>query len=73
MRLLPDLAAIGGRLGDQCRAVMLAELQDGRALTATELAACAGVAPPTASEHLARLASPICSAWNNTHSSTSLW
>ena len=55
MRSSPDLASIGALLGDQSRAVMLAELLDGRALTATELAARAGVAPPTASEHLAKL------------------
>jgi hypothetical protein len=34
---------------------MLDALMDGRALTATELAACAGIAPQTASGHLARL------------------
>jgi len=39
MRSSPDLASIGALLGDQSRAVMLAELLDGRALTATELAA----------------------------------
>ncbi|HLZ29495.1 MAG TPA: helix-turn-helix transcriptional regulator [Chloroflexota bacterium] len=55
MSPLPDLAAIGALLGDQSRAVILAELMNGRALTATELAAAAGIAPPTASEHLARL------------------
>jgi len=50
-----DLASIGALLGDHSRARILAELLDGRALTATELGARAGVAPPTASEHLARL------------------
>jgi DNA-binding transcriptional ArsR family regulator len=55
MSQLPDLASIGALLGDQSRAVILAELMDGRALTATELAARAGIAPPTASEHLAKL------------------
>ena len=55
MSQLPDLAAVGALLGDQSRAVIFAELMDGRALTATELAARARIAPPTASEHLARL------------------
>jgi DNA-binding transcriptional ArsR family regulator len=55
MRSSPDLASIGALLGDQSRAVMLAELLDGRALTATELAARARVAAPTASGHLAKL------------------
>jgi len=55
MSQLPDLATIGALLGDRSRAVILAELMDGRALTATELAARAGIAPPTASEHLAKL------------------
>lgn len=34
---------------------MLATLMDGRALTAGELGAAAGVAPPTSSGHLGRL------------------
>jgi DNA-binding transcriptional ArsR family regulator len=55
MQPSPDLASIGALVGDQSRAVILAELLDGRALTATELAARAGVAAPTASEHLAKL------------------
>jgi len=42
--------------GDPARANMLAALMDGRALTATELAYRAGVAPSTASGHLAKLA-----------------
>ena len=42
-------------VGDPARANMLAALMDGRALTATELAGVAGVTPPTASGHLARL------------------
>ncbi len=49
------LAEIGSLLGDPGRAVMLDALMDGRALTATELAAQAGIAPQTASGHLARL------------------
>jgi DNA-binding transcriptional ArsR family regulator len=42
-------------VGDPARANILAALIDGRALTATELAAIAGVAPQTASGHLAKL------------------
>jgi DNA-binding transcriptional ArsR family regulator len=42
-------------VGDPARANMLAALMDGRALTATELARAAGIAPQTASGHLARL------------------
>jgi DNA-binding transcriptional ArsR family regulator len=50
------MAELGALLGDPARASILAALIDGRALTATELAAVAGVAPQTASGHLARLA-----------------
>ncbi|WP_375458738.1 ArsR/SmtB family transcription factor [uncultured Enterovirga sp.] len=42
-------------IGDPARANMLTALMDGRALTASELARHAGVAPQTASGHLARL------------------
>jgi DNA-binding transcriptional ArsR family regulator len=49
------VAELGALLGDPARANILAALIDGRALTATELAAIAGVAPQTASGHLARL------------------
>jgi DNA-binding transcriptional ArsR family regulator len=42
-------------VGDPARANMLAALMDGRALTAKELAHAAGIAPQTASGHLARL------------------
>jgi DNA-binding transcriptional ArsR family regulator len=42
-------------VGDLARASMLSALMDGRALTATELANTAGIAPQTASAHLARL------------------
>ncbi len=55
---MPDntaLATIGALVGDPGRASMLAALLDGRALTATDLAAHAGVAPPTASGHLCKL------------------
>jgi DNA-binding transcriptional ArsR family regulator len=51
----PDLASVAALIGDPARARMLAQLLDGRALPASELAAEAGVAPSTASAHLARL------------------
>jgi len=47
-----EIAALAGEPG---RAAMLHALLDGRALTAGELARVAGVAPPTASGHLARM------------------
>jgi DNA-binding transcriptional ArsR family regulator len=50
------LAEIGALVGDPGRASMLAALLDGRALTASEMAAQAGVAAQTASGHLAKLA-----------------
>jgi DNA-binding transcriptional ArsR family regulator len=55
MASLPNLAPIGALVGDQARATMLTELMHGRALTATELAARAGVSSATASVHLAKL------------------
>lgn len=51
----PYLAEIAHLMGDPARANMLQALMDGRALTAKELAWLAGVAPQTASGHLARL------------------
>jgi DNA-binding transcriptional ArsR family regulator len=51
-----DLAEVGALVGDPARANILAALMDGRALTASELAYVAGVAPQTASGHLAKLA-----------------
>ena len=48
-------AQAAAHVGDPARANMLAALMDGRALTAKELARAAGVTPPTASGHLARL------------------
>src|SRR5580692_8007814 len=50
-----DMAMVGALIGDPARANILAALMDGRALTATELAYIAGVAPQTASGHLAKL------------------
>lgn len=49
---LADLAAL---LADRTRAQFCLALLDGRAWAASELAALAGVRPPTASEHLTRL------------------
>ena len=49
----PYLAEIAHLMGDPARANMLQALMDGRALTAKELAWLAGVAPQTASGHLA--------------------
>lgn len=51
----PNIATLGGLIGDPSWAIMLQTLMDGRARTATELALEAGVAPPTASAHLAKL------------------
>jgi DNA-binding transcriptional ArsR family regulator len=49
---IAELAAV---VGEPARAAMLTVLMDGRALTAAELAAVAGVTAQTASTHLARL------------------
>jgi len=46
-------AEVAALAGDPGRAGMLHALLDGRALTATELARIAGIAPQTASNHLA--------------------
>jgi DNA-binding transcriptional ArsR family regulator len=51
----PDVSPAAALAGDPARARMLAALMDGQALTATELALEAGVAPSTASSHLGRL------------------
>jgi DNA-binding transcriptional ArsR family regulator len=50
-----DVAAVAAALADPGRWRVLAALGDGRALPASTLAAEAGVAASTASEHLARL------------------
>ena len=52
---IPDMASVAALVGDPSRGRILAALMDGRARTATELALEAGVAPSTASSHLARL------------------
>lgn len=51
----PDIARIAALIGEPARSNMLTALLDGRALTASELAALAGVTKQTASAHLARL------------------
>ena len=49
------LANVAGAVADKTRAGMLCMLMDGRAYTATELAAATSVSASTASSHLARL------------------
>jgi DNA-binding transcriptional ArsR family regulator len=51
----PSLAEVAALVGNPARANMLTALLDGRALTASELAYAGGVAPQTASGHLAKL------------------
>jgi DNA-binding transcriptional ArsR family regulator len=51
----PALAETASLAGDPTRAGMLVALRDGRALTSSELARVAGIAPQIASFHLARL------------------
>ena len=52
----PGVAEVAALIGDPARANILAELANGRALTATELSFVAGVSPQTTSEHLTKLA-----------------
>lgn len=49
------IAKIAALIGDPVRSNMLTALMDGRALTASELAAIGSVTPQTASAHLAKL------------------
>ena len=51
----PNIARVAALIGDPARANMLTALMSGKALTATELAAEAGVTLQTASGHLAKL------------------
>jgi len=53
----PDIAPVAALVGDPARANILVALLGGKALTATELAAEAGVTAQTASSHLAKLES----------------
>lgn len=55
MKNCPDIAALASLIGDPARANILAALMGGKALTAGECAAEAGISAPTASGHLARL------------------
>src|SRR5581483_9492104 len=50
-----DVSPVAALLGDPARARIAQALHDGRALPASDLARHAGVAPSTASEHLAKL------------------
>jgi DNA-binding transcriptional ArsR family regulator len=52
-----DFASIASLIGDPTRGRIVDALMDGRARTATELALDGGVAPSTASSHLAQLSS----------------
>lgn len=55
MVTIASLAETAALIGDPARAAMLYAMMDGRAFAAGELARTAGIAPPTASSHLARL------------------
>ncbi|MBM3644902.1 MAG: helix-turn-helix transcriptional regulator [Alphaproteobacteria bacterium] len=55
MSTVNSLAATAALIGDPARAAMLLALLDGRAHSASDLAAIAGIAAPTASGHLVRL------------------
>ena len=50
-----QISRIAGLVGEPARTAMLMALMDGRGLTASELARAAGITPPTASSHLAKL------------------
>jgi DNA-binding transcriptional ArsR family regulator len=50
-----NLVEVAALVGDTARATMLNALMDGKSLTATELAYCANVSRPTASDHLSKL------------------
>jgi len=52
---IPSIAEVASLVGDPARANMLSALKDDRVLTASELAAIAGVMPSTASGHLQKL------------------
>ncbi len=55
MREGPDISHLAALIGDPARANILTALMGGQALTATELAEEAGVALPTASQHISKL------------------
>jgi len=51
----PNITGIAALIGDHARATMLTALMSGEALTATELAAEAGITKQTASGHLSKM------------------
>lgn len=51
----PNISRVASLIGDPARCNMLLSLMDGRALTASELAATANIAKQTASSHLGKL------------------
>ncbi|MEX1034824.1 MAG: helix-turn-helix domain-containing protein [Sneathiella sp.] len=51
----PDIALLGSLIGEPARANMLTALLSGKALTASELAAEAGITSQTASSHLSKM------------------
>lgn len=53
----PDITLLGSLIGDPARANMLTALLSGKALTASELAAEAGISAQTASSHLSKMQS----------------
>jgi DNA-binding transcriptional ArsR family regulator len=55
MNTLPNVARVGALIGDPVRAAMLGMLMDGSERPAGELASVSGVAPQSASAHLAKL------------------
>ena len=55
MREGPDISRLAALIGDPARANILTALMGGQALTATELAEEAGIALPTASQHISKL------------------
>jgi DNA-binding transcriptional ArsR family regulator len=55
----PDIARIAALIGNPARANMLTALMGGKALTAAELAAEAGITPQTASAHLGKMTEAI--------------
>jgi hypothetical protein len=57
-----DVASVARLLGEPARMAMLEALLGGEARSGRELAAAAGVAPSTASEHLAQLQDAVSSA-----------
>jgi len=57
MKYGPDIALVASLIGEPARANMVLALMSGQALSAADLAREAGVTPPTATGHLAKLVS----------------